>query len=72
MGELIKIVDRDWGSLNADQRGDRRALFWKYRYGLDLRTGNESWAVIPREVMEFNTAQDNNFRAESIQRRIKR
>lgn len=71
-GELIKIIDRDWGLVNAEQQGDRRALFWKYWYGLDLRTGSESWAVIPREVVEFNTAQGNDFWTEKTLRKIKR
>lgn len=71
-GELIKIIDRDWGSVNSDQRGDRRALFWKYWYGLDLRTGSESWAVVPREVVEFNATRDDRLWTEQTLRKIKR
>ncbi len=41
-GEFIKVIDRDWGRVNTDLEGDPRALFWKYWYGLDVRTGKES------------------------------
>jgi len=71
-GELIKIIDRDWGLVNTQEEGDPRALFWKYWYGLDLRNGSESWAVIPREVVEYNTDKGNNFWTEKTLRKIKR
>lgn len=71
-GKLIKIIDRDWGLVNAEGEGDPRALFWKYWYGLDLTTGQESLAVIPRKVVSFNSRQSNNFWTERTLRRIKR
>ena len=71
-GELIKVIDRDWGLVNAKGEGDPRALFWKYWYGLDLRTGQQSLAVIPREVVSFNTDLDNRYWTERTLRRIKR
>ncbi len=71
-GKLIKIIDRDWGLVNADGEGDPRALFWKYWYGLDLRTGQESMAVIPRKVVSYNQDISNNFWTESTLRKIKR
>ncbi len=71
-GKLIKVIDRDWGLVNAEGEGDPRALFWKYWYGIDLRTGQESLAVIPREVVSFNSDLNNNFWTESTLRRIKR
>ena len=70
--QLIKVIDRDWGLVNTEEEGDPRALFWKYWYGLDLRTGNESWAVIPREVVEYNTSEGNDFWTEKTLRKIKR
>jgi hypothetical protein len=71
-GELIKIIDRDWGLVNAKGEGDPRALFWKYWYGVDLRTGQQSLAVIPREVVGFNTNLKNRFWTEKTLRKIKR
>jgi hypothetical protein len=71
-GKLIKIIDRDWGLVNAEGEGDPRALFWKYWYGLDLRTGQESMAVIPRKVVSYNQDFSNNFWTESTLRKIKR
>ncbi|MCU7930633.1 MAG: outer membrane lipoprotein-sorting protein [Candidatus Thiodiazotropha sp. (ex Codakia rugifera)] len=70
--ELIKVIDRDWGRVNSDQDGDPRALFWKYWYGLDLRTGQESWAVIPQKVVEYNSNRKNSFWTEKTLRKIKR
>ncbi|MCU7877343.1 MAG: outer membrane lipoprotein-sorting protein [Candidatus Thiodiazotropha sp. (ex Lucinoma borealis)] len=70
--ELIKVIDRDWGRVNSDQGGDPRALFWKYWYGLDLRTGQESWAVIPQKVVEYNSNRKNSFWTEKTLRKIKR
>lgn len=71
-GKLIKIIDRDWGLLNRDEEGDPRALFWKYWYGLDLRTGQESLAVIPKKVVEYNTDRKNSYWTEKTLRKIKR
>ncbi|MET0123365.1 MAG: outer membrane lipoprotein-sorting protein [Candidatus Thiodiazotropha sp. 6PLUC9] len=71
-GELIKIIDRDWGLVNTDTEGDPRALFWKYWYGLDLKTGKESLAVIPRKVVTFNSNLKNKFWTERTLRKIKR
>lgn len=71
-GELIKVIDRDWGLLNTQKEGDPRALFWKYWYGVDLRTGQESWAVIPRKVVEYDTDLRNAYWTEQTLRRIKR
>ncbi|MCU7916249.1 MAG: hypothetical protein KZQ65_10240, partial [Candidatus Thiodiazotropha sp. (ex Gloverina cf. vestifex)] len=71
-GELIKIIDRDWGLVNTEEEGDPRALFWKYWYGLDLRTGHESLAVIPKKVVEYNSNRRNSFWTEKTLRKIKR
>jgi hypothetical protein len=71
-GELIKVIDRDWGLVAEKAGGDPRALFWKYWYGLDLKTGKESWAVIPQKVVEFNTNKSKRFWSERTLRKIKR
>jgi hypothetical protein len=70
--ELIKVIDRDWGMVDSDEESDPRALFWKYWYGLDLRTGQESWAVIPQKVVSFNKKRRNSFWTEKTLRKIKR
>ncbi|WP_369162724.1 outer membrane lipoprotein-sorting protein [Candidatus Thiodiazotropha sp. LNASS1] len=69
---LIKIIDRDWGLVNAEGEGDPRALFWKYWYGIDLRTGQQSLAVIPRKVVDMNSERQNSFWTERTLRKIKR
>lgn len=71
-GELIKVIDRDWGLVSEEKGGDPRMLFWKYWYGLDLRTGQQSWAVIPQKVVEYNKSRSNNFWTEKTLRKIKR
>ncbi|MEJ2621297.1 MAG: outer membrane lipoprotein-sorting protein [Candidatus Thiodiazotropha sp.] len=70
--ELIKVIDRDWGLVNSDGEGDPRALFWKYWYGLDLTTGKESLAIVPKKVVNFNTNLRNKFWTERTLRKIKR
>jgi hypothetical protein len=70
--KLIKVIDRDWGLVNREKEGDPRALFWKYWYGIDLRTGQESLAVIPREVVEINSDRRKGFWTERTLRKIKR
>ncbi|MCG8050568.1 MAG: outer membrane lipoprotein-sorting protein [Candidatus Thiodiazotropha endolucinida] len=70
--ELIKVIDRDWGLVDGDRESDPRALFWKYWYGLDLRTGQESWAVIPKKVVSYNKNRRKSFWTEKTLRKIKR
>lgn len=71
--QLIKIIDRDWGRVNPNKReGDPRALFWKYWYGLDLRTGQETWAIVPQKAVKYNTDLRNSFWTEKTLRKIKR
>ncbi|MDJ0834847.1 MAG: outer membrane lipoprotein-sorting protein [Gammaproteobacteria bacterium] len=72
-GEMIKIIDRDWGVMEDKlASSDPRALFWRYWYGVDLKTGKESWAVIPERIIEFNRDVGNRFWSERTLRRIKR
>ena len=70
--KLIKIIDRDWGVVENTETGDPRSLFWKYWYGVDGETGQESWAVIPQRIIEFNRDVDNKFWTEKTLRKIKR
>jgi len=71
-GKLMKIIDRDWGVVNQSNTRDPRALFWKSWYGINLDTGQQTLAIIPQEVIKFNTDQKNSFWSEKTLRRIKR
>ena len=71
-GELVKVIDRDWGVVEGSGTKDPRALFWKSWYGLELKTGRQSWAVIPQSVIRFNTNEPDRFWSESTLRKIKR
>jgi hypothetical protein len=68
-GEKIKIIDRDWESLG---QADARAQSWKYWYGKTFASGHETWAVIPKQVVEFNQSWDADMWSEKTLRRIKR
>ncbi len=68
-GKKIKYIDRDWRSLGLD---DPRALAWGYWYGKDFRTGHESWAVIPKEVIKYNADFKPSLWSERTLRKIKR
>lgn len=71
-GQMIKVIDRDWGLVKRSGKNDPRALFWKYWYGLDLRDGRESWAIVPQGVIEFDTNRDEGFWSDRTLRRIRR
>jgi len=68
-GQQIKVIDRDWKSLNMD---DPRAQAWAYWYGKTLATEHETWAVIPDEVVVANGDFDANMWTETTLRRIKK
>jgi hypothetical protein len=68
-GKQVKVIDRNWVSLDQD---DPRAQTWNYWYGKTLDTGHETWAVIPREIVQFNQDWDPSFWSESTLRKIKR
>lgn len=71
-GKLVKVIDRDWGVVKGAESTDPRKLFWKYWYGLDLRTGNQTWAVVPQDVISYNTERKASFWSEKTLRRLKR
>lgn len=68
-GEKIKVIDRDWRTLEQE---DPRAQFWAYWYGTTLATNHETWAVIPRSVVEFNQDWEADMWSERTLRKIKR
>jgi hypothetical protein len=68
-GNQIKVIDRDWASLN---QGDVRAQSWNYWYGKTFETGHETWAVIPQNVVKFNHDWPEDMWSEKTLRRIKR
>lgn len=47
----IKTIDRSWISANL---ADKRANYWGYWYGKDLRTEHETLAFIPKSVSQVN------------------
>ncbi|MCB1878305.1 MAG: outer membrane lipoprotein-sorting protein [Chromatiales bacterium] len=69
-GNKVKVIDRDWVSLNQP---DIRAQSWRYWYGKKFDTGHETWAVIPDKVVKIN---DDSLKpslwSESTLRKIKR
>lgn len=69
-GKLVKIIDRDWGVVDGANSDDPRALFWKSWYGVDLVTGQESWAIVPQSVIAFNIDRPDRFWSEATLRRI--
>lgn len=68
-GKKIRVIDRDWQSLNMD---DPRALAWGYWYGKNFETGHETWAVIPQKVVRANHDFKESLWTEKTLRRIKR
>ncbi|MCU7929330.1 MAG: outer membrane lipoprotein-sorting protein [Candidatus Thiodiazotropha sp. (ex Codakia rugifera)] len=65
----IKVIDRDWRSLEQD---DPRAQYWGYWYGKTFGSGHETWAVIPKEIVQFNQGWASDFWSEKTLRKIKR
>ena len=68
-GVQIKVIDRDWASLNQD---DARAQSWNYWYGKTLSTGHQTWAVIPQKIVKFNHDWKQKMWSEKTLRKIKR
>jgi len=70
-GQQVKVIDRDW--VSAGKR-DPRALYWGYWYGKNLKTGHETWAVVPHSVnrVDGQVAKPDDFWSEKSLRKIKR
>ncbi len=66
--EMTKVIDRDWGSLGM---GDKRGLYWKSWYGKDIKTGFETWAVIPKSVVRKNSDHPATLWSEETLTKIK-
>jgi len=66
--DKTKVIDRDWGTLGLS---DPRALYWKYWYGKDLKTGFETWAVIPQSVVRKNSDHPASLWSEETLTKIK-
>jgi Outer membrane lipoprotein-sorting protein len=69
-GQMIKIIDRDWGVVSGANKADPRALFWKYWYGADLVGNRESWAVVPQAVIQYDTGKSSYYWTEQTLRRL--
>lgn len=60
--KMIKIVDKDWVVMDKEtESDDPRSLFWEYWYGVDLRTGQQSWTFVPQLISDFNRDVPSNF-----------
>ena len=60
--EIIKIIDKDWIVMDKEtESDDPRSLFWEYWYGVDLRTGQQSWTFVPQHIADFNRDVPNSF-----------
>jgi len=57
-GNLIKVIDRDWRSMDMD---DPRAQYWAYSYVKDLRDQHESEIIVPRAALKHNHDKDPEF-----------
>jgi hypothetical protein len=69
-GKKIKRIDRDWKTLAGGN--DPRQVSWGYWYGKNLKTGHETWAVIPEAVVAYNQKKKASFWSERTLRKIKR
>ncbi len=69
----IKFIDRDWNELPGYSGKDPRAIAWGYWYGRNLETQHETWAVIPPEVVSFNSKSlQESLWSEETLRKIRR
>ena len=58
VGQHIKRIDRDWAPMSEkgmDIFQDPRALFWRFWYGKDYRTGHETMINVPSQVIRWNS-----------------
>ncbi len=71
-GEKIKVIDRDWIPLGDGK--DPRNQGWGYWYGKTLKTGHQTWAIIPKEVtlVDDQVKKPDSFWSEKSLRKIKR
>lgn len=69
-GEPVKVIDRHWISLGVSD--DPRTVGWGYWYGKTLATGNQTWAVIPKDVNTVDAQYDDDWWSEKTLRKIKR
>ena len=68
-GKRIKRVDMDWRRYDD---ADPQALYPRYVYARDLRTGRASLVFIPRETVRWNTRLPAAFWSERTLRKIRR
>ena len=50
-GKMIKVIDKDWVSMDLD---DPRGNYWLYWYGKNLETGQESMLNVPEKYVTWN------------------
>ncbi|WP_457666803.1 outer membrane lipoprotein-sorting protein [Thiolapillus sp.] len=68
-GKRIKIIDKDWRSMNLT---DPRAQYWRYWYGKDLRSGAEGLAWIKDGQVSWNDRVSRNLWSLATLRKLSR
>ena len=71
-GQHIKRIDRDWAAMaerGDDMFQDPRAVYWRYWYGKDYRSGHETMINVPAEVIRWNIELDDNLWSEQTLRK---
>jgi hypothetical protein len=68
-GKKIKVIDKDWRSMNLE---DPRAQYWQFWSGFYLVDGRQGMAFVPEGQVYWNEAVRPGLWNESTLRRIKR
>ena len=68
-GALIKVLDKDWRSMEL---ADPRAQYWVYWYARDMRSQNQGIAYVPENLVTWNQQVDAARWTLGNLRRIKR
>ena len=68
-GRLIKVIDKDWRSMQLD---DPRAQYWRYWYGKDLRSGSEGLAWVNEGQVRWNQKVNKGLWSLATLRRLSR
>ena len=68
-GKKIKVIDKDWRSMDLE---DPRAQYWVFWSGRHLVDGREGMAFVPEDRVFWNETVNRGFWSESTLRKIKR
>jgi hypothetical protein len=68
-GKKIKVIDRDWVSMNLD---DPRGQYWRYWYGKNFLTGHESMISVPEGFVTWNHDESGDLWTEDALKQMRR